>query len=90
MSQKQKSSRWLIGTLLLLSFGCGYLCAVLPADAQATSGRNWSYFSDGNNNVMRIDASEADPVPERFTYSPPGFVESDACWKRSALFTEEK
>jgi hypothetical protein len=90
MNQKQKSSRWLISTLLLLAFGCGYLCAVLPADAQATAGRNWSYFSDGNNNVMRIDTSEADPVPERFTYSPPGFVESYACWKRSALFTEEK
>ncbi|RTZ92696.1 MAG: hypothetical protein DSY92_02100 [Planctomycetota bacterium] len=90
MNQKQKSSRWLISTLLLLAFGCGYFCAVLPADAQATAERNWSYFSDGNNNIMRIDTSEADPVPERFTYSPPGFVESDACWKRSALFTEEK
>ncbi len=90
MNQKQTSSRWMISTLLLLAFTAGYLCASLPATADATAGPGWSYFSDGNNHIMRIDTSQANPVPERFTYSQPGFIESEACWQRSSLFEKEK
>ncbi len=90
MNKKQRTSRWLISTLLLLAFTAGYLSASLPATADATAGHGWSYFSDGNNHIIRIDTSQANPVPERFTYSPPGYIEREACWQRSTLFEKAK